>query len=84
MFIYLHGLDMSDKYTNSILKDIFLKLKIYIKDIFLKHKIYIVSYADKTVEIHLNGVETRDIYNDLLQNGTFYVYEITHKIIHGR
>ena len=41
---------MRDTYTNSIIKDVFLKDRIYIKYIFLKHKIYIVSFAVKTVE----------------------------------
>ena len=52
-------------YTNSIIKDVFLKHKIYIKDIFLKHKIILCHNKSK---IHLHGVDMRDIqvyiYND--------------------
>ena len=52
---------MRDTYTNSIMKDVFLKHNIYIKDIFRKNKIYIVSYGIKRVKIDLHGV-VRDLH----------------------
>ena len=56
---------MRDTYTILILKDVFLKHKIYVKDIFLTHKFYIVSYAVKTVENSFTyGVDIRGICND--------------------
>ena len=56
---------MRDSYTNLIIKDVFLKHKIYIKYIFLKHKVYIVSYNVKTVENSFTRCgRERYIYND--------------------
>ena len=54
---HLHGLDMRDSYTNSIIKDVFLKYKIYKKYIFLYHM------PSKQQKIHLHGVDMRDTYN---------------------
>ena len=68
--------------TNSIIKDVFLKHKMYKKYVFLKHKIYIVAYALKQQKINLHGLDMRDIYNDNAGWDSFY--EITNKIIHGR
>ena len=60
----------SDTYTNSIMKGVFLKHKIYMNDIFLKHKNYIVSYVVKTVENSstcMHGMDMRDVQHIHIQ-----------------
>ena len=63
---------MRDTRTESIIKDIFLKHKIYIKDVFLKHKINFESYAVKIVENSFKWCgHERYTYTIIMQNRFF-------------
>ena len=67
--VHLHGLDMRDTYTNSIINDndgVILKTKWMVS----------AEYADKTVENVFHGVDMRDVQ--------WCCKLINNKITHGR
>ena len=65
---------MKDTNTNSIIKDVYLKHKIYIKDIFLKNKIYIASYAVQIVENSFTWYgHERYTHTMIMQNEIFFM-----------
>ena len=82
--VHLHGLDMRDTYTNSIIKTFLnfqfnYKVQNLYKKHFLKHKFILCLMPLKQQKIHLHGVDMRgcrqvykQLYNTMMmQNQTF-------------